>query len=422
MTCRSARRHFPDLFETGENPDLREHLAACGVCAAEFEESISALAVIRPPARMAASPDFKRRTLRRLAEFSRPATAPPRRFPLFATAAAALALLLALPYFSGIGTNRAATALLAQSVQALNAVRSVHITARMRTLPGDNFEFIGAQYDFQPVEMWKEFAPSLRWRLENPGRIVVVDGEHSTLFVKPDRVVHAGRNAGFVEWLRPLLDPERVLASELRAAQKAESRAVLRQDGPRVILTTTRKAQGDFGNDWARDTSIDESDHTRIYQFDAATGRLTGLQVMLHDGTVVFEITSILYNETLPPELFTITLPDKVITDVPPEQMPLHGALAGTAREAAVAFLQGMADRDWDRVLTVYPVTGIPDGLKRYGGGLEILSIGEPFQSGLYAGWFVPYEIRLADGTHKKWNLAVRNDNPQHRWLQDGGF
>ena len=51
-----------------------------------------------------------------------------------------------------------------------------------------------------------------------------------------------------------------------------------------------------------------------------------------------------------------------------------------------------------------------------------MISIGEPFQSGLYPGWYVPYDIVLADGTHKQFKLAVRNDNPPRRWLQDGGF
>jgi hypothetical protein len=34
----------------------------------------------------------------------------------------------------------------------------------------------------------------------------------------------------------------------------------------------------------------------------------------------------------------------------------------------------------------------------------------------------VPYEIKLANGHVKKWNLAVRKDNPAHRWQVDGGF
>ena len=35
---------------------------------------------------------------------------------------------------------------------------------------------------------------------------------------------------------------------------------------------------------------------------------------------------------------------------------------------------------------------------------------------------YVPYEIRLKDGTVKKWQLAIRCDNPEHRWYFDGGL
>ncbi len=349
-----------------------------------------------------------------------------RPFPrLLVPAAALLALLFVLPYLGSLGTNHAAANLLAQSVQALNGITRYTLWRACARLPATTLSFIGTQYDFQPVEMWKEFGAEPRWRVENPGRVVVVDGRQSTLFIKPDRVVHAGRNNGFVEWLRPLLDPQEVLSAELRAAQKGESRAAVRRDGPRITLTAARKAQGESASDWTRNTSVAESDHTRVYEFDAATGRLTGLQVMVHDGgkdTVVFEITEIRYNESIAPELFTVALPDKVISDVPPDRMPVNRALPATARDAAVTFLEGMAQRDWDRVLTVYPATEVPESYRRYGGGLRIISIGEPFQSGPYPGWFVPYEVQLADGTRKKWNLAVRNDNPGRRWIQDGGF
>ena len=117
-----------------------------------------------------------------------------------------------------------------------------------------------------------------------------------------------------------------------------------------------------------------------------------------------------------------MALPEDVIWDVPPERMPVNGPLPATARDAAATFLEGLAQRDWARVLTVYPATAVPEGLKSHGGGLRVISIGEPFQSGLHAGWYVPYEVQLADGTRKQWNMAFRNDNPVQRWVQDGGF
>jgi RNA polymerase sigma factor (sigma-70 family) len=54
--------------------------------------------------------------------------------------------------------------------------------------------------------------------------------------------------------------------------------------------------------------------------------------------------------------------------------------------------------------------------------GLEIVSIGTPFTKASYAGVYVPYEIRFRDGSVKKWQLAIRRDNPAKRWYWDGGL
>jgi hypothetical protein len=64
----------------------------------------------------------------------------------------------------------------------------------------------------------------------------------------------------------------------------------------------------------------------------------------------------------------------------------------------------------------------INEQLKQYLGGLEIVSIGESFTSKVYSGRFVPYEIKLRSSQTKKWNMAVRKDNPAHRWQVDGGI
>jgi hypothetical protein len=95
------------------------------------------------------------------------------------------------------------------------------------------------------------------------------------------------------------------------------------------------------------------------------------------------------------------------------------GAIPATPREAALAFFEGCANRDWQRVASV---TQLSDGLKQDYGGIQVVSVGEAFQSGTYRGWFVPYEIRYPGGQTKKHNLAVRNDNPQKRFILDGGF
>jgi hypothetical protein len=34
----------------------------------------------------------------------------------------------------------------------------------------------------------------------------------------------------------------------------------------------------------------------------------------------------------------------------------------------------------------------------------------------------VPYEVKLPDGTIKKHNIALRNDNKNRVWIVDGGL
>jgi hypothetical protein len=137
----------------------------------------------------------------------------------------------------------------------------------------------------------------------------------------------------------------------------------------------------------------------------------------------VFEVAGVSYNEPVDPALFTLALPADVIRDVSPEEMPTaNRPLPQSAKEAARVLFDAFAREDWDLALTVFPQSGIPGGMKRGLGGLTVISIGEPFQSTFYPGWFVPYEIRLKDGTVKKHDLAVRNDNKAHRWMFDGGL
>jgi hypothetical protein len=435
MTCRSARRQMADAFDIAEVPtgaELRAHLEICSACAAEFAGARKALASIEPVERVRASLDFKERTMNKLAEqLSAAQTAKPRFWTrplprLAFSAALALAIILALPYFSGNRTRPGAIALLAQSVEAMQALQTVHITARMRTLPADNFDSIGLNYDFVPVEMWKDFGSPPKWRIEKPGRVVVMDGTASLLLIRGNSATRGGARPGFAEWLMPLLDPDQVLQGELQAARDGRSQAALAagtENGSRQLtLHASRPAAGDFTNDWLRNTSIFESDHTCVYRFDAATSRLTGLQVLVHDGgrdVPVFEVTGITYNEPLPASRFALDVPADVTWLGTAEDLPVAGDIPTTPRDAALAFFEGAASRDWQRVSTVWKVD---ERFKKIYGGIQVISVGNAFRSGIYPGWFVPYEIRFPGGKTQKHNLAVRNDNPQKRFILDGGF
>lgn len=439
MTCRFALRQLADYLDTPDSSalaELRAHLDACGACTAEFTAARAALSAIAPARRVQASFGFKERTMNKLQAELAAAQAPKRSpwlrpvFRLAFSAGLILAIILALPYFAGNqshnGGQSGAVALLAQSAQAMSALQTVHITARMRTLPADNFDLIGVNYEFVPVEMWKDFSAPPKWRIQKPGRLVVVDGAASLLLIQPNQAMRGGVRNGFATWLQSLLDADQILQTELAVARQGKSQASLTQGtdpgSQQLVLHATRQAEGDFTNPWLRNRTIYESDHTRSYRFDAATGRLTGLQIVVHDAgrdVVVFEITAIRYNEVLPAELFALTVPENVTWLGTAADLPVTGAIPATPREAALAFFEGAAAGDWQKVASVYT---LDDRLKKYLTGIQVISVGEPFKSGIYPGWFVPYEIVMSDGHNKQHKLAVRNDNPQKRFIIDGGF
>jgi outer membrane lipoprotein-sorting protein len=426
------------LFDKEVSPEteqVREHLASCTACRIRFEESQQLFEMVRQPSRVAASNRFGAKTMKAIVNEAAAEAATTgkswrsQRWLRLTLAACATALLIfllpSLPSFLGQRHSNAAFGVLAQSIDAMSSAQTLHMTGRMRTIPGDNFELIGANYDFVPLEMWRQFTPS-RWRVEKPGRTVVMDGASSTLLIgKSNSYMTASPQAGFVEWLRPLLNPESILQNELDAAKAKQSDATVTEANGIIRLTVQRKAEGVSANSWTLNKSIQESDHTCIYTFDAATKRLQSLQVAIHVGSQdipVLELNDIRYDEPLPDSLFALQIPAGATQLVSAGEMSQPATAIVGPKDAAEYFFNGLAQQDWNAVLGVYPASAVPDGIKKYYGGLTILSIGEPFQSGLYRGYFVPYQVRLLDGTVKSHNLAVRNDNPQKRWMVDGGY
>jgi hypothetical protein len=369
---------------------------------------------IRPARRIAASNSFRERVMKNIAEEERTRKTSRSMWRWVAVGCAAAALLVVLPMLPVKSTG---VALLAQSVQAMSNVHTVHITGRIRTLPNDNFELIGTQYDFVPIEIWRDYSTPPRWRVEKPGRVVVMDGQSSVLYFKnTNEALKGAPNAGFFEWLRPLLDPQSILQTELAAARRGEARAAV--SGRTVAMH--RQARGNFTNDWARNKSITESDHTAVYRFDETGNRLEGLQVLVAN-ELVAEFTEFRYDEEFPPSLFAGAVPADVnwITDT--RSNPAQVSFTG-AKEAAAYFFDALAKEDWDAAVQVMPSSSVHPGVKSTYGGLQVISIGEAFQSGLYPGYFVPYQIRMRNGAIKSHKIAMRNDNPAHRWVVDGGY
>jgi hypothetical protein len=104
-----------------------------------------------------------------------------------------------------------------------------------------------------------------------------------------------------------------------------------------------------------------------------------------------------------------------------------YQSLSGTTpAEVVKTFFDACSREDWNAISKL--LGGAPDDkFKKYYGGLEVISLGQPFR-GQWSNQdfqgpqvYVPYEIRLKDGTVHKWQLAICCDG-QHHWYFDGGF
>jgi RNA polymerase sigma factor (sigma-70 family) len=122
-----------------------------------------------------------------------------------------------------------------------------------------------------------------------------------------------------------------------------------------------------------------------------------------------------------------------------------------TPEEVARTFFEACSQEDWAGAAKYWPPGVLKQNptflntMTNLYGGMEVVSLGKPFKGRIsvaslpaeertrfeaqgvrggfdYPGVYVPYEIRLKDGTVKKWQLAIRCDNAEGRWYWDGGL
>ena len=320
-----------------------------------------------------------------------------------------------------------------QAAEAMNGLTSFHIKVRMRTPPNDNFHHIRLDRDFTEIDFWKQCTDDEwgKWRLESPGRVVVMDGRTSTMLMK-NSMRSTNRRTASPEryWKECLVEVDKVMAREARnASERPTEFTSYREtdpDGREMIVVSVEMPTNVPPTDYLRNKYLESSDHLKIYRFNAQTKLLEDVEIYVHDNgqdVLVFQLVEAEYNIDLDPGLFRLDLPADVIRTVAPEVLPDNEKYEQmTPKEAATAFFTACAEENWDELVKYLGQTGVPQMMKDYLGGLEVLSIGEPFQSAGYAGWFVPYEIKLKSGEIKKHNLALRNDNPAHRFQLDGGI
>lgn len=340
--------------------------------------------------------------------------------------AAAAAVLLAIFLIDPAEMYRvhAAGRLLGTAAEIFRSIPSFSIELKVRTEPQENFSYIDPKASFVEHRMTVE--PSTgRWRLEKPLRTAVNDGEEVVFWNPAIKTGWIVAGTGVLEDFAALLDPYTLLLREealVRGNRNYSCQKVVANDV--ITLTINAPAEGDFANDYLRNTSIGQSDTRRAYRFDRESGRLLEMQIdawIDKKAVTILRMTDIKYDVPVAETAFA--RPEEFSWIDMREPMPAGASqFAGITPEQAVGKMFA-AMQTWDEsvlkeVLACYPL----DLMKQAYGGCRLITHKKHFRSGQYAGVFVPCEIVFADGRKSKITVALRNDNERGAWVADGGL
>jgi outer membrane lipoprotein-sorting protein len=443
MNCNQYRDDFAAYQEGLLEPEAESrtsaHLAECPACRAEFDEMQSLVVRLTNSGLGASGVSLEAQVMdriiheqalviRRLQMRKRI-----RLLGIGGVLTAAVVLLIIAGVQMTEPNNRAQAAeVLAQGAKAVSDISSIHIKGKMRTLPNDNFSNINTpDGDLVPIELWKQFGEKSKWRVEKPGRVVVMDGNSTIMLMKPKTAVKIPQATGSAfdtDWLLSLTNVRNLTKEELQSAlaQKWDMKLAREQDNGAEKLVVTVEAKAGLGNDnYMKNKFIDTTDTRRVYRFDAETKRLEAIHIYTQEkgkDVLIFEANNIDFNKPIDPETFSLKLPEDVQWFQETAKLPDNEKYEKmTPKETAAAFFEACSKENWDELKKLMPIP-IDDKIKEFLGGVQVISIGEPFQAKPYPGWFVPYEIKFKGGEVYKHNLAVRNDNAAKRYMFDGGL
>jgi outer membrane lipoprotein-sorting protein len=348
-------------------------------------------------------------------------------FGLSAAAGAAAIILIAFLVFPK--AQATAAEVMTKGAQAVAKLTSIHLRGQVRSAPADNFGSINPDSEFYAIELWKQFGPHLKWRVEKPGLVVVMDGQSTVIFNKSRNVANKrpqpSSSAFDTDWLHRIANLGNTISNELNNAQakgwKLDTTEETATNGRVKSVVTIHAKSGIPENDYVKNSFFDNADTRRVYRFDAQTKLLETVQVYLvrpSGEVLIFELSQIDYNQPIEPSVWQLELPADVNWSQEPQKLPDNEKYASmTAEQAARAFLEACAHEDWNEAgKFMSPIT---DFVKEYLGGLEIVSLGESFTSKAYGGRFVPYEIKLQPLVL---NVRVSNANAAKRCVVTGVY
>ncbi len=438
MNCAECRDNLiaqaEGLLDREETIRCQAHLQSCADCRAEYEAIASLQQRLVARGQASAGVNVAHPVMRRVLGESQKLTRSIIMRTLFkyrwgfglGTAMLAAGVVL-VSLLGAPKTHAAAIEVMTRGAQAVARLTSIHLRGQLRTLPADNFSYIGADCPFYTIELWKQFAPDSKWRVEKPERVVVMDGASTVMFVKSGqvgvRIPHRANSAFDTDWLQRIANLSNAITNEIKNALNRKWDISLEEktgaDGkPKSVVTILAKP-GVPDNDYLKNVFYDIADTRRVYRFDQQSELLESVQIYLVQGsseTEIFDLNQIEYNQPFSPETWKLDLPADINWAQLPENVPVlpdnQKYASMTAEQAARAFLEACSRDDWGEAGKF--MSPMNNNLKQAYGGLEIVNIGDSFTSKAYRGRFVPYEVKLRA---MEFTVRVSNDNPAHRYV-----
>lgn len=437
MTCQDCQNqlvlYLEGLLDAVEVATVEEHLAACAVCSEEIRSLRGLrdrlLAVSNSPLTMGLGSKVMNQIAQEQAEQARRLKMR-RRIQKFVASAAAALLLVSLTWavLHFAPARAMADEVIARAAEAAANLKTIYLKCRVRTLPGDNFQSLDINQPMVDVELWKQYGPPLKWKIEKPGRVVVMNGQQTLMIMKSNEIgvkVDTPTQAAFdTGWLHQLASIDQMLAKELGSGASVAKQNADRENAVSsevIVEVGPSKQVGEY----LKNKTIDTAETRRLYTFNRDSGRLERAKFFVKDGgreVEILEIAEIKYDVPLEDSVFELEIPANIAWAQEPQRLEENEKYEKmTPTEVARLFFEACGKEDWSEAAKFSPMPFTAHH-KEHLAGLEIIKLGEPFQAWPYAGWFVPYEIKFKDGRVQKHNLAVRNDNPAKRYVVDGGI
>ncbi len=333
------------------------------------------------------------------------------------SAVAAVLLLVLIP--SGMSAKE----ILSQAIEAMRNCENIEMVVDVRTRPVENFRYINLDDAF--VTHHIDIAASdslLSWRIDKGERVAMSNGKDIYTWIPSVKLgLHLSdtENENVLGYMANLLTPRRILEAELQnCINNSNAEYTVTKSGSEIILTVHAAPQGNFDNPYLLNSSISESENVRRYVIDANSKELKSATVsVISRGREVdvLKVLSINYDS----HIHNLSRPDD-IKFVETENHPV-GLKGLSAEEAATAVLNAFTD--WDEaILDRAMIHEMSDAVYREQfSGAKLISIGRSFTSGSGHSTFVPYTLKLRDGTMQRHNIALQRTD-SGGWVVVGGL